>query len=87
MNDLEQREDLTHFLALVRYHLKLVDEDLELAMDTDLDGMGLDSISALNLMLDLEEAFGIVFQNSMFTEEIFATPYALWKALSTLRKR
>lgn len=87
MGDREQEGDTARFLALVRQHLRLADGDLELTMNAELDGLGLDSISALNLMLDLEEAFGVVFQNSMFTAETFATPNSLWETLSSLRKR
>lgn len=87
MNDLTQQGDIARFLVLVRQYLKLADTDMEVTMSADLDGLGLDSQSALSLMLDLEEAFGVVFQNSMLDEETFATPNSLWEALSTLRKR
>jgi acyl carrier protein len=87
MNEGKQHEELRRFLALVRRNLKIIDGDAELTMDADLGGMGLDSVSALNLMLDLEEAFGVIFQNSMFTEETFSTPSALWGTLLSVRKR
>lgn len=87
MNDVAQKEDLRRFFALVLKHVKRLDRVEDLMMDMDLNGMGLDSISALNLMLDLEEAFGVFFPESMFTEETFATPNVLWEALSTLRNR
>jgi acyl carrier protein len=86
MNDPGQG-DMTQFLALVRRHLKLADAGQELAMNASLEGLGLDSQAALSLMLDLEEAFGVVFRDSMFTEETFATPGSLWEALSSLRQR
>ena len=86
MSDSLHENELERFLALVRLHLKVVDESEDIEMDSDLNRMGLDSVSALTLMLDLEEAFGVVFLESMFTEETFATPNALWMTLSTLRK-
>jgi acyl carrier protein len=86
MNDLTQQEDIARFLVLIRQHLKLADKESELAMSADLDGLGLDSQSALGLMLDLEEAFGVVFPNSLLNEEAFATPNSLWEALSSLRR-
>jgi acyl carrier protein len=79
--------DMARFLALVRRHLKLIDVTAELSLDASLDELGLDSQAALGLMLDLEEAFGVVFHDSMFTEETFATPEKLWLALSSLRQR
>lgn len=80
-----QQENLTKFLKLIRNRLKLSDESVELAMDADLNSIGLDSSSALNLMLDLEEEFGVFFPESTFTEETFATPDSLWKILVALR--
>jgi acyl carrier protein len=78
-------EQITRFLAVVRRNLKSLDA-AELPMDANLESLGLDSVSALTLMLDLEEAFGVVFDPSMFTEETFATPESLWLALSSLRQ-
>lgn len=87
MNDSAQQTDMSRFMALVRRHLKLADAEQDLVMDADLDALGLDSQSALSLMLDLEESFGVVFPNSMLSEETFATPNSLWQGLSSLRKR
>lgn len=87
MNDLTQQGDITRFVALMRRHLKLADVDGDLDMNTDLDALGLDSQAALGLMLDLEEAFSVVFPNSMLNEETFATANSLWQGLSSLRKR
>ena len=86
MSDSSQA-DMARFLELVRPHLKLLDGGKELVLDADLEGLGLDSQAALNLMLDLEDAFGVMFADSMFTEETFATPGSLWRALLSLRKR
>jgi acyl carrier protein len=78
-------EPLAKFLVLVRSHVKLLDEAQELRMDAPLEALGLDSSAALNLMLDLEDAFGVVFDDSLFTEETFATPQSLWQSLAALR--
>jgi acyl carrier protein len=85
MNMLASEDGLPKFLALVRSHVKLLDEAQELGMDAPLEPLGLDSSAALNLMLDLEEAFGVVFDDSLFTEETFATPRSLWQSLAALR--
>ena len=87
MSDAEQERQEARYLTMVRQHLKLADVQKKLAMNADLDGLGLDSQAALSLMLDLEEAFGVVFQDSMFTEETFATPGSLWQALCSLRRQ
>lgn len=78
-------QDLVEFLSVVRRHLRLLDECDLIAMDTDLEAMGLESISALNLMLDLEIAFNVSFETSMFSQEIFSTPQSLWEAISSLK--
>jgi acyl carrier protein len=83
--DMTQQENLNKFLELICNRLKLSGESVELAMDADLNSMGLDSSSALNLMLDLEEEFGVFFPESMFTEETFETPNSLWKSLQALQ--
>jgi acyl carrier protein len=85
MSTLASDEGLPNFLALVRSHLKLLDDTQELSMDAPLEALGLDSSAALNLMLDLEEAFGVVFDESLFTEETFATAQSLWQSLAALR--
>ncbi len=85
MNTLASDDGLAKFLALVRSHLKLLDEAEQLDMAASLETLGLDSSAALNLMLDLEEAFGVAFDDSLFTEETFATPLSLWQAVSALR--
>jgi acyl carrier protein len=84
MNDLFKKNGLNQFLELVRQRLKYDQKDFNLFMNSDLGEMGLDSMAALNLMLDLEENFGVVFPESMFTEETFATPDSLWKSLLIL---
>lgn len=85
MNEQTDDADLMRYLAMVRKHLKFAGEEQSLPMDAGMEDLGLDSVTALNLMLDLEEAYGVVFDESLFTEETFATPRALWLALSSLR--
>jgi acyl carrier protein len=85
MDTLANQDELSSFLALVRNHLKLLDDAQELSFDASLSSLGLDSAAALNLMLDLEDAFAVVFEESMFTEENFASPRALWRSLESLR--
>jgi acyl carrier protein len=77
--------ELAQFAALVRRHIARRDEFADLPMDASMDELGLDSVAALNLMLDLEETFGVTFPPSMYTEDTFASPTALWRAVSSLR--
>lgn len=86
MNTFPASAEFTRFQDVVRRHLKLLDAAAPLAPNAALDELGLDSAAALGMMLDLEEAFGVVFPPSMFTEETFATPTALWESLESLRR-
>ena len=83
--DSQPQSDMERFLAVLRRNLKYLDGDSALDLDAELTGLGLDSASALSVMLDLEEEFGIFFESSMFTEDTFATPRKLWESLSSLR--
>jgi acyl carrier protein len=83
MIDSASQEDFQRFTAVLCRHLRTYTADLP--MDTGLEAAGLDSSSALNIMLDLEETFGVVFDPALFTEETFATPRSLWETLKTLR--
>jgi acyl carrier protein len=46
-------------------------------MDEDLGKLGLDSMAAINLLVDLEQEFGIQVPDSLLTPETFATGRSL----------
>ncbi|MBY8848280.1 phosphopantetheine-binding protein [Saccharothrix longispora] len=46
--------------------------------DTDLRAAGLDSMATVELLLRVEEAFGVDVPDSELTAATFATPGALW---------
>jgi acyl carrier protein len=53
-------------------------------MTSNLYDLGLDSTGALNLLLELEEAFGVSFPEALLTDSTFETPAALRSALMRL---
>jgi acyl carrier protein len=53
-------------------------------MDKPLDELGLDSMGAVNLLLDLEDSFEISFPGSLLTEETFRTAANLHTAVRSL---
>jgi acyl carrier protein len=71
-------------LGILSKHLKLVDNAYAIPMEQRLDELGLDSIGAINLLLDLEDNFTISFPDFMLTEETFRTPATLYKAVYAL---
>ena len=65
-------------------HLKLMTQDDILPESKPLSEMGLDSMSAVNLLLELEEKFQIQFPDSMLNSETFASAISLRSAISFL---
>lgn len=55
-----------------------------IAYDADLGTLGIDSISAINLLLDLEETFEVSFPGSLLTPELFSTVGYLEQTLASL---
>jgi acyl carrier protein len=55
-----------------------------LAETTDLYELGLDSTSAVGLMLAIEERFAVTFTDSLLSDQTFQTPEALKRAVQSL---
>ncbi|MEI5099097.1 phosphopantetheine-binding protein [Streptomyces sp. PmtG] len=51
----------------------------------DLKGAGLDSMATIELLVRLEDAYGVEFPEASLNASTFATPSALWGVLSSLR--
>jgi acyl carrier protein len=58
---------------VVRRHLSFLPAADELVADASLRQLGLDSLAAIDLLLDLEQTFGVVFPDKELTEETFRT--------------
>lgn len=69
---------------ILRKHLKFANKAEEFPMDEELEVLGLDSMSAIDLLLALEEAFEIVFPDEMLTPEVFQTGRSLENAVRFL---
>jgi acyl carrier protein len=77
----DQRET---FESVLRPHLAALPGGEPLDWDRNLRALGLNSMRAVDLVIDLEDAFGIAFPDEFFHDETFATAGALWSALRTL---
>lgn len=55
-----------------------------LGSESDLYELGLDSTSAIELMVALESRFGIAFPDALIDESTFASPGALRKAIASV---
>jgi acyl carrier protein len=69
---------------VLRMHLPEAEPDGEIPMDVPLVELGLDSLRAVNLVLDLEDTFDVEFPDAMLSESTFATRRALLEALNGL---
>lgn len=57
----------------------------DIAPDTDLFSQGLDSVALMQLLLHVEDRFGLAVAPSEITRERFATPAALASYLRQIR--
>lgn len=71
-------------LTVLRRHLRSVDSAETIPMNRRLDELGLDSMGAVNLLLDLEDSFAISFPDALLTEETFRTASTLYKSVHSL---
>lgn len=84
MEQIKQEHVTEKLLTILSKHIKFVDDAQSIPMDKKLDSLGLDSMGAINLLLDLEDNFEISFPGSLLNEETFRTADSLNKAVSSL---
>src|SRR5262245_61603316 len=73
------------FEAIVRSNVSFLDSGQPLTEDTDL-AFNLDSLRMLNLLVMVEEEYGISFPDEKLTIESFTTPGTLWAIIRQLRE-
>ncbi len=84
-NAKEAASELTENVhAVLRKYLRLLDADQPIPADTDLGSLGLDSMGAINLLMDLEQALHVTIPDELLTEETFQTARSLEKAIRSL---
>jgi acyl carrier protein len=71
------------FLLVLLRHL-VVDSPAQVPPEAALRMLGLNSMRAVDLVVDLEEEFGFLFTDDLFTDETFATAESLWRAVGGL---
>ncbi len=70
------------YLRVLRRHM--ADPSTPVSVDADFWTLGIDSLNALNLLLDLEESFDVSFPGSLLTVELFSSVGALEGALLSI---
>ena len=73
-------------LSVLQKHLKFAKPAETFPMDAELESLGLDSISTVDLLLALEETFEILFPEDMLTSAVFRTARSLEGAVQSLVK-
>ena len=76
----------TQFEEALRRHLRSANLNA-INYDIELVQLGLDSMTAVALLLDMEKTFNIRFPDDMIVEGTFRTAGALKKAAQLLRER
>ena len=66
------------FIDILRRHLRYLAPSEELTPETPLRELGLDSMEAVALVLDLEDEFGVILPESSLRAETFASAANLW---------
>lgn len=72
------------FDGLLRRHLRFLGAGEDIDPHDDLRALGLDSMGTVELMLALEERYGVNFPDEALTASAWATPTSLWRTLSAL---
>lgn len=73
------------FDRLLRVYLPLQSQSMPLTAETSLPDLGLDSMSTVGLLVDVEDLFGVQIPDEQLRGETFATPAALWSVVAHLR--
>lgn len=74
-----------HFEELLRSHLRLIDDGDTLRPDSDLRELGLESMSIVQLVFQIEDDYRVTIPGEELNAATFATPGALWQVVTRLR--
>jgi len=84
MKDFSTQTDAEAFLGILHNYLRQIGDGDTLTMESNLYELGLDSMAAVNLLLELEEIYGVIFPDALLIESTFETPLALKSAIVSL---
>ncbi len=73
--------------AALRTHLRFLPKEQPIPANESLGKLGLDSMAAVNLLFDLEQALDIKIPDELLTAETFETAAALEKTVRPLVKK
>jgi acyl carrier protein len=73
------------FEAVIRPHLVALDKDARIPPDLELRSAGLDSLALIELLVSIEDVFGLEFPDELLTAQTFRTTGTLWTVVAALR--
>jgi acyl carrier protein len=73
------------FTALLCKHLKFIDNPGEIDWNRELKEQGLDSVSYINLLFEIEDDCDIIIPDEKMTEATFKTPASLWETILSVK--
>jgi acyl carrier protein len=76
--------DDAKFMSLLRKHLKYLRQDQVLQAEDDLKLLGLDSLAAIDLLLDVEDQYGVTLPDKYLTDNTFSSAGALHSVVQRL---
>lgn len=77
----------THeFERIVRKSLNRLGDGEPLSVDAVMVDFGLDSMKTIDLVVQLEEAFGVAIPDELLSPESFKTPRNLWQVVESLSR-
>lgn len=83
---MESSNDEERLLSLIRLVLPKGNlSELELAPDSDLASLGLDSLSTVQLILSIEESFDVALPDEAVSFDNFRTPRTILAAIAASR--
>lgn len=83
---MQTSESLAEIETVVRPHLKFLEAGDPLSPDQNLGEAGLDSMPSIELLLDIEDCFGIAIPDDLLTEDSFSTLNEIAKMLEGSRQ-
>jgi acyl carrier protein len=75
----------SEFEAILRPHLVRLSAGSPIEPGLQLNNAGVDSLAMIELLVVIEDTFGIEFPDELLTGQTFRTPASLWSAVSALR--
>jgi phosphopantetheine binding protein len=72
------------FQQLILQRSRFIGPAGQLGPDVALSALGIGSLEIVELIVDIEDTFGIEVPLELLTPELFATPGTIWGALSGL---